>query len=301
MTRKGLLSAACVLGSALFSAAPVQAHSGHLDWGNWRFDWEVKDDAGLGIRNVFYKNKQILYKGSMPVVRVQYAGNGCGPYADRIDWDSLLKISNCGDNKFCVRQMNIDGREWLQIGILAKIGAYRLNQRWWFSDDGYLTARLSSKGLQCNIDHDHHPYWRMDFDLNGASSDQIFVFDNNRPNEGWGPGWRKRTAEFNQVKNPPTDRKWFVRDNPTALGMWVWPSGDDGTSNSFSSKDVGGRRYHSNEDVPWAFGAWGHLGYDNAESIAEQDDILWYVAHMHHHASEGSDQWHSAGPWMKVN
>ena len=140
----------------------------------------------------------------------------------------------------------------------------------------------------------------MDFDLNGAGGDQIFVFDNNRPDEGWGPGWRKKTVEFNQVKNPPTDRKWFVRDNPTALGMWVWPSGDDGTSNSFSSKDVGGRRYQSGEDVGWAFGAWGHLGYDNGESIAEQDDILWYVSHMHHHAAEGGDQWHSAGPWMKL-
>ena len=293
--------AIAALAGFLCIVAPAFGHSGHIDWGPWRFDWEVKDDAGLGIRHVYYNNEEVLWKGSMPVIRVQYAGDQCGPYADQIYWDSLVEISTCGNKKFCVRTFTVDGRDWLQIGILARIGQYRLNQRWWFSNDGYLRASLSSKGLQCNIDHDHHPYWRLDFDVAGAGGDQIFVFDNNRPNEGWGPGWRKHRAELNEVKNPPTARVWFVRDNGTSHGVWVLPGGDDGTSNAFSNKDMGARRYRYTEDEAWTFGAWGHLGYANGESIAETDDVLWYVADMHHHAAEGEDQWHRAGPWLKVS
>ena len=223
MRRLGWLRTLALAGLALGLAGEAHAHSGSVNWGNWRFDWEVRDGAGLGIRNVYYKNELVVYKANMPVVRVQYHDDECGPYADRIDWDSLLEISNCNDAKFCVRTMTADGRDWLQIGVLAAIGSYRLNQRWWFSSDGYMQAALSSRGLQCEVNHSHHPYWRMDFDVAGAGGDQVFVFDNNRPNEGWGEGWHKYTTELNEVKHPSTDRKWFVRDSSTAHGVWVLP------------------------------------------------------------------------------
>ncbi len=103
-------------------ASPVFAHSGHTVWGAWRFDWEVKDEAGLAIRNVYFNNELVLWKASMPVIRVRYQGDVCGPYQDRITWGSLLKISNCGNKKVCQRSFtDSSGRNWLEIGVLSKI------------------------------------------------------------------------------------------------------------------------------------------------------------------------------------
>ena len=46
--------------------------SEHLEWGRWSFDYEVKDNTGLALRNVTYSGEQVLAKASMPVVRVKY-------------------------------------------------------------------------------------------------------------------------------------------------------------------------------------------------------------------------------------
>jgi len=284
------------------SIAVAAPPSGHTDWGPWRFDWVAgSQSAGLSIRNVRYENELVLYKSSMPVVRVQYAGDGCGPYADKLGESTLQPVSFCGNNTVCQRSFASGGRQWLELGILAKLGAYRMYQVYYFSNDGYIAPHIFSKGLQCNLNHDHHPYWRYDFDINGFSSDQVFVYDNNRPNQGWGPGWLKYTSELNDNKNSSTNRVWFVRDNPTGHGSWVLPGSADGSVNTFSNKDIGARRYHGAEDEGWPFGASGHLGYGNSESIQETDVILWYAAHMPHSAAEGSNVWHSVGPWLLVH
>src|SRR5260370_41180633 len=84
----------CVLGCASV------AHSGHVNWGPWDRDWEVKDSTGLAIRNVKYQNEEVIYKASLPVIRVKYdvdgMSGGCGPYADQISWDFLVNIPFCG-------------------------------------------------------------------------------------------------------------------------------------------------------------------------------------------------------------
>jgi hypothetical protein len=292
----------CLLAVCLFSVVPlVIAQSGHTNWNGWSFDWEVKDGAGIALRNVSYNNEFVIWKASMPTIRVHYVtvgGHTCGPYADRIDTYNLVPISWCGNNKVCQQSYTSGGRNMLELGVEAKIGQYDLYQVWYLSQDGWLGAHLFGRGLQCQFDHDHHPYWRMDLDVNGFASDQVFVYDNNRQDQGWGRGWMKYTNELNDVKNPGTGRVWFVRDNPTGHGVWILPGTNDGTSDGFSTKDEATRLYRYSEDQPWPFGAWGHLGYDNGEGIQEKDVVFWYVAHMHHPAADGASVWHSAGPWM---
>ncbi len=294
------LSTLAAISALLNWSGSSLAHSGHTVWGAWTFDWEVRNDAGLGLRNLYFDGKLVAYKMSLPVIRVRYDGDQCGPYADRINWDNLVDISNCGGAKVCQESYSSGGRNWLEIGILARIGAYRLYDAYYLSHDGWITCRLWSRGLQCEVDHNHHPYWRFDFDIDGAASDQVFVYDSNRSSEGWGPGWHKYTTELNTVKNPSTNRMWFQRDSRTGDGVWVIP-GPDGVSDSFAGVDVAPRRYHFAEDVAWAFGAWGEVGYLDYETIQEQDDITWYIAHLHHEEEDGEDQWHWAGPWLKVS
>jgi hypothetical protein len=300
----------CGIGLCLLafpSAAQAQAHSGHTAWRGWDFNWEIKDGAGLAIRNVRWKEEQIIYKASMPVIRVRYDGNVCGPYQDRLDWYNLIDIPFCANQRVCQRgYTDAGGRNWCEIGVLAAIGAYRLYQAYYFSDDGYIQFRCWSRGLHCNKDHDHHMYWRIDFDIGDAARDQVFVYDNNRPNNGWGPGWLKYTTELNTLKNPGTSRQWFVRDNNTGHGCWLIP-GPDGTATAFSTKDTAPRLYHGmSEDAPWAFGAGdyngvgGHLGYLNGEDIQEKDVVVWYVAHLRHIAADGENHWAWDGPLLKV-
>jgi Copper amine oxidase, enzyme domain len=281
-------------------AAPALAHSGQTTWGPWRFDWEVKDNAGIAIRSVDYLGERLIYKASLPVISVKYSGDACGPYADRINWDNLLEISDCGGRKVCQRSFSAGGHQWLELGVLAAIGKYRIYQVWYLSDDGQITPRMWSRGLHCVVDHDHHPFWRMDIDVNGAGDDQVFVHDDGGPNEGWGPGWHEYTVEVDDVKNPGANRVWFVRDNPTGHGLWIMP-GPDGSPDAFAPRDAAVRRYRYAEDEPWPFGATGNLGYNNTEDVTQEDDIFWYTAHLHHEAAGGEIDWHWVGPYLRVH
>lgn len=292
----------------------MAAHSGHTDWGPWSFDWEVKDGAAIGLRNVYYKNELVIYRASMPTIRVRYDLNAAGPYSDRINWEDLYdSVTLCGPTKYgcntkvCQKSYWVGGRQWLQIGVYAVLDQYRLHPAWQLSDDGYIRPFLGSAGLQAQANHIHHPYWRIDFDIKGAAGDQVFVYDSNRPNEGWGPGWRKYTQELNAVKNPGTGRCWFVRDNGSGHGVWILPGSNDGVADGFSSIDVAPRLYHFPEEgIPWPFGATyfddsgEHVGYDNGESISERDVVFWYVSHLPHQASDNGCLWHYTGPTFKV-
>lgn len=280
-------------------STPASARSGATRWGPWRFDWQVNDGAGLALRNVHYQREPVIYKASVPVIRVRYDEDACGPFADRITWESLLEISSCGGRKVCQRSFSFGGQEWLEVGVLARIGEYQIYQVWYLSEDGQITPRMWSSGLQCDVSHDHHPYWRLDFDVADAGGDQVFVYDRNAPDEGWGPGWHQYTNELNDLKRGETSRRWFVRDSGTGHGVWILP-GPDGSADAFSSMDVAPRRHHHAEDTAWPSGVWGRLGYDDGESLREQDIVLWYVAHLRHLASEGPIDWHWVGPYLRV-
>ena len=83
---------------------------------------------------------------------------------------------------------------------------------------GEIRPVLQSRGLSCNTDHMHNPYWRFDFDINGNGMDQVFRHDDGASDSRRGPGWKKYTNERNDVKNLGTHRTWFVRDQPTGHG-----------------------------------------------------------------------------------
>jgi copper amine oxidase-like protein len=308
---------------AFASSSSAEQSSGHLNWTKWSFDWEVKQNTGLALRNVTYDGERVMAKASMPVIRVKYvkemrwwnpfswfrsrATSGrCGPFQDRIQWRDLVPIVNCNGQKVCIESFSGDGVAWLEIGAYARIGAYHIYQAWYLSDDGELRPVMHSRGLSCNTDHDHHPYWRLDFDVAGNGLDQIFVFDEGDVDKGWGPGWTKYTNEQNDLKKPVTRRVWFIRDEPTGRAVWILPGTgysplkNDGDPNRFADKDIGVRRNHRAEDEPWLFGARGHLGYDNGESVQEQDVVFWYVAHLRHAAAMGPTQWFSVGPVIRV-
>jgi hypothetical protein len=194
----------------------------------------------------------------------------------------------------------LGGHEWLEIGIMAQIGGYEIYQAWYLSDDGQIQPHVWSRRYHCQVTHDHHAYWRLDIDVRGFPSDQIFVYDRNRPNEGWGPGWHKYPTEVNDRKSPGTRRVWFIRDDSSSHGLWLIPGHADGNPDTWSDRDMSGRLYHHQEDGEWAFNQ-AELGYDNGEDIQEKDVVFWYIAHLHHDYPGDPNEWHHAGPILRVH
>jgi hypothetical protein len=314
-----------LLGCGLGLVSPVFAASTfeRVDWESWSFSWEIRDDAGIAIRDIRYQGTPVLSKASMPVIRVKYvreypwwhpyswfglgrSSGRCGPFEDRISWNNLRAMDECGNRKACLESYTLGGTKWLEVGGYARIGAYHLYQAWLFSEDGQILPVLHSRGLSCTTDHDHHPYWRLNFDLSGRGDDQVFVYNEGAPDEGWGPGWHKYTNELDTEKNPATNRIWFVRDQPTGNAVWVLPGPGysplrgDGAPDKFSNLDVAVRVYRPEEDVPWEFGARGELEYNDGEGIQEKDVVFWYVAHLHHEARLALAKWLTVGPILRV-
>ena len=305
----------------LLTASKVEAHSGTVNWNGWTFNWAVSNAAlseGMVIRNLNYNGQKIMHKGSIPVIRVRYFCNNCGggnkdnqciqcgPYADKIGIDKLANIdwSYCTGQRTCSRTYTDNrGVQWLEIGMYAIYGNYKLYYVWYFSSTGFFRPCVFSRGLQHNAAHDHHVYFRLDFDIKGAGDDQVFVYDNNRGNIGWGNGWSKYMNEVHDTKNPATKRFWYITDKLPRNGSYavqVLPSDHDGVADAWCTKDIGLRRYYYAEDIGWAFWATTNLPYFDNQNIADSDVVFWYVGHLHHEAHDGADEWHNTGPWLYV-
>ena len=323
---KRVLWSGLIVLCALMSSGPAfaETQSEHINWGRWSFDWEVRDNTGLALRDVTYADELVLAKASMPVIRVKYvkemvwwnpftwfgsrADNGrCGPFQDRLRWQDLVPIVNCSNQKVCIEHSTQNNVKWLELGIYVRIGEYHIYQSWHLSEDGEIRPVVQSRGLSCNTNHVHHPYWRFDFDIDGNGMDQVFVHDDGGPDSGWGPGWRKYTNERNDVKIPATHRTWFVRDQLNGHGVMILPGAgyapmaDDGERDRFADFDVAIRRANTSEDIAWVFGARGQLRYDeDNQGVQEQDIVFWYVGHLPHMAAQGPTKWLASGPTLRI-
>ena len=308
LRRVGFLTLITVLAFGGFSSAQAESRSGHTDWGSWSFDWEVKGNTGLALRNVAFNGELLLHKASMPVIRVKYTddwprwhpyswwplsklqftrrGGKCGPFQDRLSWGRFIKRAECAGSKICQESFVSNGVQWLEVGAFGEIGEYDLYQAWYLSQDGQLDVTVQSGGLSCQTDHDHHAYWRFDFAVKDKDHDQVFVFDPSAPDSGWGSGWTKYTQELDTVKNQQGTNMWFVRDHLTGHGVWIIPGQHDGIADGFSDRDVSPRLFKVSEDESWMFGARGDLAYNEAEDIQETDIVFWYVGHLPHKVSD---------------
>lgn len=269
----------------------------------WRFNWRVADSPdqeGIVIQSAHYRGHQVLYKGSLPSLRVRYNGP-CGPYKDPLNYNNAQATSRCPGTRVCLYSYVSGGFRGLAVESYHRIGAYRLTHRWVFWDDGWLMARLYSAGLQCNYDHDHHAYWRFDFDIDNAGSDLALEYNTYTPDIGWGRGWHTKSREMARIKNPSSQRSWAIMDLQSQRGYHVLPGGSDGTADWFSTRDLWVLRYRGSEDKHGQQGSASDDGlgsYLSGEDTHGQDVVLWYCAHLHHHAHDGGGDWHGCGPTL---
>ncbi|MEO8445827.1 MAG: thrombospondin type 3 repeat-containing protein [Gammaproteobacteria bacterium] len=283
-----------------FLAAPA-AWSAPVTWQGWTFDYSITSNEGLKLKNVTFQGRTLLASLSMPVIRVFYDNNACGPYADRLG-STVSPIPWFNNETLAQREFTVGGKVWYEIGIRDNIGNYDLYQVYYLSADGTIDAHIYSKGLQCLVDHVHYPNWRIDLDLDGATSDQI--------QRDSGAGFVVMGTEFDADASTAVNHAWRVRDATTGLQVDVLPgfadfSIPDGSITQpvagYTNHTVFGRLYRSSENAGWTFGPNVQVPYNDGENIDGKDIVLWYEGYLPHSASEGSNLWHSTGVRLVSN
>ena len=301
-TVRSLLLAVALVTSILTLpvVSPAQT-AGSVTWSGWTFTYEVNGRFdGLTIKGVKFQGLPLISRISLPVVRVFYDNNTCGPYADRLG-GTLSPIPWAGNAIVGQREFTLNGQQWYEIGIRDQIGNYDLYQVYYFSTDGILDAHIYSKGLQCVVNHVHYPNWRIDFDIVDGANDQI--------QRNTGTEYVTMLNEFNANATEAIDHGWRVRDSVTGNFVDVLPGFTDFTIptqttepvTGYANNTVFGRLYKSTESSAWTFGPNTQVPYNNGEPIDNTDVVFWYEGYMPHSAADGSTLWHSTGLRLAVN
>jgi len=278
------------------SAQPAGVGNGSVDWNGWTMQYGVESGSdGLRLSNVTHDNTLMLARISMPVMNVFYEidGNngGCGPYADLIG-------GNVYEGVF-TNEFTQDGEQWLELAIQDTIGAYVIYQSYYFSESGVMDAHIFSRELQCNIYHEHLPFWRMDFAVEGDANDEVVRLTGNG-------SYVVEGNEFDFAANAAANHEWYVRDAQS--GTSVRLNFDDGTYNlpgqivpetNYIENNIYGRQYEaSNPEIVWQTPPSRDLGFNDGDNI--DDLVLWYTGFMPHSPEEGPDLWHSTGVRLQI-
>lgn len=267
-----------------------------VEWEGWSFDYSTNDNSsGLVLQDIEFASKKILDRVSMPVMRVEYQNDICGPFADILNIYALdpatqgAPNSVCDGQSLCTRTYTQNGEKMLEVGANWQIGEYQIYQTYYFSENGYFDSRVYSRGLQCQTDHAHHAHWMFDFDIDGPNDDYVTLANGTSP-----------TTEFNALRSESNGLQ--IKDKVTNSVVSLIPSDDDGEPNAFASVDIAVRAWRSLEVGRWRLGARGEIGdsYLNDETIDGSDIAVWYVSHLPHSASEGPGIWHASGPRIQT-
>ncbi len=288
------MSIACLVNIAAMANVQV-AEASPLSWNSWSLDYDVSGDYdGLSLKNVTYQGVKLAKKISLPVMRVFYDNNRCGPFADRLGGD-LSPIPWANNATIAQRQFTLDGRLWYEIGIRDQIGNYDIYQVYYLSSDGILDAHIYGKGLQCINNHIHYPNWRIDMDIDGPANDIIEHLT--------GSTFQLDGTEFNRKASDATNHTWRVRDILSSIYVDILPGfpgfsipgGSTIPVSDYSKNTVFGRLYKGSEDGGWIYGPNIQVPFGDNENISNQDLVLWYEAYLPHPASDGTELWHSTG------
>jgi Copper amine oxidase, enzyme domain len=292
------------------------AQAGSVVWPSaneplWRFNWrlaDLPDEEGIVITDAYYRGYHVFYKASLPILRVKYdidEDGGCGPYKDPLCYNNARTTSRCPASRVCLYSYVSNGLRALGIDSYHTgnpgLGNYHLTHRWVFWEHGPVYPRLYSAGLQCNMNHRHHAYWRLDFDIDQATNNLALEYNTYTGDLGWGRGWEPQITEVARSKNPPSRRSWAVMNGLTGRGYHIIPGPNDGMPDAWSTHDLWLHLYNGNEDRSGRQGNASRDGlndYINGQNVDHQDVVLWYCGHLHHNWRDGGNDWHMTGPYL---
>ncbi|MFK7860677.1 MAG: hypothetical protein AB8B64_17795 [Granulosicoccus sp.] len=278
----------------------IGQNSGRIEWNGWNLDYDTfLLSDGLTLHDVSFEGTPILNQASFPIMSVYYEGDGCGPYADRLNGpQSPVEWAN--NALLVAREYTQDGEQFFELGIREFIGSYDIYQAWYFGADGSLDGHVFSRGLQCDFNHIHYPMWRFDFDIDGDGDDQIL----RQRADG---SFTRYTTEFETSASDAYQHGWFVEDALSGYrvridfddGAWNVP-GEVVPASAYENNRIGGMLYRGSERG-WVGGPSPNFLYNDGENIDGADVVMWYRGYLPHSPDEGSELWHSTGVRLRTD
>lgn len=295
---------------------------------------------GLELNQVMFHGEPVIWKIGFPFSITQYEGNVFGPYKDTLGHGFLgnnpgfglgsipIDAQDCprflgegvllNDKKVCVESR--DGPEpQLVIWARYNIFNYRFLQGYMLDSRGNMEpfVRLGGQLIDelgaDSVDHFHHLYWRVDFDIGAAGNDTFQTFL--RPDEEWAPygprddlprdcrlqvrdgvtGWCDIDAEAALVDHPALFTRWRVSDAVDLNGHNHSRSyeailhSDGRVDGTFTTFDALALQYQGDSaelgfEVPSRpLGGDSHLllAYQNASQTID-DPVAWFALHSFH-------------------
>jgi hypothetical protein len=279
--------------------------------------------SAIELRDVDYRGKRVLGRAHAPVLNVEYANGACGPFRDWQYQEGFLTANGTDipgtNNSFreCTSapQTILDNAtdtgnfrgvavytNGNEVTLLAELeaGWYRYISEWHFFTDGTIQPIFGFGGVTnscvCN-DHNHHVYWRFDFDVSGAS-----------PNSVYGPGLRgwgqAFPTEVKLTRNLLADNKLHIINPATGDTYALIPGNKDGTAmnDSYARGDAWVlQRHPTGGELDDGYNSTGGPGtpinmdqFINGQSVQGADIVVWYGAHFLHTVDDQLS--HRVGP-----
>jgi hypothetical protein len=270
--------------------------------------------SGIEILNVNYRGKRVLTQGHAPILNVQYDGNFCGPFRDW-QWqegmfvatgtDQAPGIRSCTTKPETILENNTDTGNFRGVGVFIENGSllllsemqagwYRYITRWEFAADGTISPRFGFGGVTNSCvcaAHNHHVYWRLDFDI-GGTSNTIW--------ENFLRGFRNPIlTEARRHRGIDGPRKMYIMNSSTGEIYVLTPGPDDNVADTYSRGDTWFLARKSNEldDGHDSTGSNTEADLDQFltnESVKATDIVIWYAGHFLH--EDGHEAIHIVGP-----
>lgn len=307
----------------------------------WEFCYRKPGDSqpsgngsGLEIYDVKWRGTTILKQAHIPILNVRYDTSGCfgDPcYRDWFDADRAFECSPAAGDEcsgtttpattVCDHPGSDAGSfqgvavedmgTHLQLTAQTSAGWYRYLPGWDFYPDGTLQARTSFTAVDhpCELEnHNHHAYWRFDFDIDGPADDWIDYVD--------GVSSTRVTTERSWVDTSPDRSRWLVGSAGTDLMVEVIRNPGDQAAgdpvlvpNDFPMADGWALAYKADELTD--FGGFSTNpavcranldNFDDNENIDGTDVVLWVHAGSFHETQPGGETLRctDAGPTLRV-
>jgi hypothetical protein len=282
--------------------------------------------SGVELRHVTHRGRLVLWQAHVPILNVLYDDGVT--YRDWQNQETPFQAAGadpvgpgwrvCTSPPATILESGTDAGDfqgvafWYADGELrivseVQAGWYRYVSEWRLRDDGTIGPRFGFAGTRnprtC-MRHQHHVYWRFDFDIGGAGDD---VVQQRGPSFPPAPLWTSVVRETRR-KRSSSARGWRVLDRSTGRGYSITAGVADGTADAYGVADLWFLRYRGSElddgvSVVGGLPADTQVKLDRyvtGESIDGADVVVWYAGHfVHDEQAPELHQGHIVGPELR--
>lgn len=304
----------------------------HVTWPSakpvWDFCWtrpagsSTVNGSGLELTDVKFNGTLVIAQAHIPILNVKYVPNGpsCGGaplcYRDWLDQERAFSCAPAPSPGYCTGTTTPattvcqhpgtdagtfngvaveDLGDRLRLTAQCEAGWYRYIPIWEFFPDGTIQARFDATSVDHTcvaFTHDHHAYWRFDFDVSAAAGNYVDEVLS-------GGGTQRVATERNFIDTSPARSKWRVGNAAASYYVEVARNPEDGAAgdvsevpNDFPIADGWVLAYNVNQltdSVPVSGCGAGLNAFDNNENVNGADIVMWVAAHAVHHGEPGGE------------